>query len=178
MTFCAWLAVVGALLEIFGFALIATELLRAQWRELGTAGPFQFLVDVTRWIKRKYRKFFGKSVTHTVSVAAGTATATGRASARLGTEKTDPKERLRVLEENFKALDQEVTRHRAELDERIGKEAKVLRTALTALEIRTQAREEEDKQAFRASASLQWTGIGFFVLGAGVSAAANIVSCS
>lgn len=172
----AWLAILGAILEAFGFLLVAVELTRAQRRELGTAGPFQFLLTFGGWVRIRWRRLRGKMVTHEGSAAlAGTATVSGRGSARVGTESKEFADRIRVLEENFKQLDNEVAAHRQELDERIGKEAKAQQAALAEFRDQVQARAEKDREAFAKSAVLQWWGIALFVLGACVSAAANVV---
>jgi hypothetical protein len=73
MQLSALLAAVGALLEIAGFMLVAVELARAQRRELGTAGPFRFLITFTRWARRTYRKLTGKTITHEGSAHLGIA---------------------------------------------------------------------------------------------------------
>lgn len=178
MSLSALLAALGAALEISGFALVAVELVRTQRRELGTAGPFQFLITFTRWTERIYRKLAGRTITHEgAAELSGTLTAHGRASARLETQSKDPVERLRVLEENFKQLEAEVAQHRDELDDKIDKAVTAQREALAALETKLQAEADAEKKEFAASALLQWWGIGLFVLGAIASAASNIVGC-
>lgn len=173
------LAVVGALLEIAGFMLVAVELTRAQRRELGTAGPFQFLVTFTHWARRTYRKLTGKTITHEGSAhLSGTLKVSGRGSARLETQSEDPAERLRVLEENFRQLDAELAQHREELDAKIHKVSDGQRKALMTLEAKLQAEADAAREVFETSALLQWWGIGLFILGAAASAASNIVSCS
>lgn len=175
----AWLAIVGGILEISGFSLVAVELARAQRRELGTAGPFQFVVVFGQWVKRLYRRVTGKSIVHEASAhLSGIGTVTGRLSARTGTESEELDERMRVLEENFRQLDAEVTQHRSQLDAKIDKESEAHRKALAAFETRVQAQEAEARKAFATSAALQWWGIGLFVLGALTSAAANVVGAS
>lgn len=170
-----WLAIVGGALEILGFALVAVELVRVQRRELGTAGPFQFLVTTGRWIESRVRKLLGREKVREVSAtAAETIETADRVSARLGTESTDLGNRLRVLESNFTALDQEVTRHRSELDQKIQKESEKVRTEVRSLRAEMAAREAVAKDAFQTSATLQWWGIGLFVIGAICSAAANL----
>jgi hypothetical protein len=178
MPLSALLAALGAALEIFGFGLVAVELVRTQRRELGTAGPFQFLVTFTQWTRRVYRKVIGKTITHEGSgELSGTINLTGRATARLETQSEDPAERVRVLEENFKQLEAEVAQHRDELDSKIDEANRKQREAMTALEAKLQAEADAEKKAFETSALLQWWGIGLFVLGAIASAASNIVGC-
>jgi hypothetical protein len=175
----AWLAILGALLEISGFSLVAVELARAQRRELGTAGPFQFLLVFGTWARVRWRRLLGKSTVHEGSAnLSGTISLSARGSVRLGTESKDLAERVPILEENFKQLDNEVTDHRRELDERIGKEAEAQQTALAEFRDQVQARVDEERAAFASSAMLQWWGIGLFVLGACASAAANIAGAS
>jgi hypothetical protein len=170
-----WLAVVGGALEILGFAIVAVELVRAQRRELGHAGPFQFLVTGGRWIKYRIKKLFGKVETHEISAhLSGTSEMTGRGKARSGTESNELSERLRVLEENLAALDNEVDQHRQELDKRISKEAEALKAQIDALRADIEAKEAEAKEAFATSAVLQWWGVGIFIIGAMCSAAANV----
>ena len=124
----------------------------------------------------RWRRLRGKTVTHEASAAlTDTATVSGRVSARLGTESEEFADRIRVLEENFKQLDNEVAAHRRELDKRIGKETEAQQVALAEFRDQVQARAEEDREAFARSAVLQWWGIALFVLGACVSAAANVV---
>jgi hypothetical protein len=78
MPFSALLAALGAVLEISGFMLVAVELVRTQRRELGTAGPFQFLVTFTRWTKQAYRKLTGTTIAHEGAVElSGTLSVTG-----------------------------------------------------------------------------------------------------
>jgi hypothetical protein len=170
-----WLAIVGGALEILGFALVAVELVRTHRRELGTAGPFQFLVTAGRWIRFRVRKLLGEVKVHEGSAhMAGNVETGGTVSARLGTESPDLGERLRVLESNFALLDQEVTRHRSELDRKIEEEAEAIRTDVRSVRADIAAREAEAREAFKASAALQWWGIGLFVIGAICSAAANL----
>lgn len=170
-----WLAIVGGGLEIIGFALVAVELVRAQRRELGTAGPFQFLVTGGRWVKNRVRGLFGRTQAHEASAfGSGTSKATGRAKSRSGTESKDFGERLRVLEENLAALDKEVDLNRRELGKKIEEEAGLLRSDIADLRSDIAAKEAKEKEAFRTSAVLQWWGIGIFVVGAMCSAAANV----
>jgi hypothetical protein len=179
VSFPTLLAALGAALEIFGFMLVAVELVRTQRRELGTAGPFQFLVTFTRWTRQVYRKLTGRTITHEGAVElSGTLSVTGRASARLETQSNDPAERLHVLEENFRQLEAELTQHRDELEAKVDKSSNEQREALMALEAKLQAEADTAKKTFEASASLQWWGIGLFVLGAIASAASNIMGSS
>lgn len=159
--------------------LVAVELVRTQRRELGTAGPFQFLLTFTRWVRRSYRKLAGTRITHEGSAhLSGTLEASGRGSARLEIQSEDPAERLRALEENFRQLDAELARHREELDDKIDKASDEQRKALMTLEAKLQAEADAAKEVFETSTLLQWWGIGLFVLGAVASAASNVVSCS
>jgi hypothetical protein len=175
----AWLGVLGGSLEILGFALVATELVRAQRRELGTSGPFQPLLNWGFRIRIWWRKLRGKTVTHEMSThLSGTSKMTGRGSRRSGTESNALEDRVRVLEENFEELDGEVTKHRKELDDRIGRESEKLHGALGDFRNEVRSESERQKAAFADSANLQWFGIGLFVLGAAASAAANVVGAS
>ncbi len=172
----AWLAIFGAILEILGFMFVAVELIRAQRRELGTAGPFQFLLTFGGWVRIGWRRLRGKTVAHEASAAlTGTVSLAGRMSARMGTESDEVADRIRVLEENFKQLDNEVAGHRQELDERISNEAETQQAALAEFRNQVQTQAEKEREAFAKSAALQWWGIALFVLGACASAAANVV---
>jgi len=155
-----WLGAVGGVLEITGFALVATELVRAQRRELGHAGPFQFLLNWASGVRIWWRKLRGKTVTHEASAhVTGTVDVSGQLSARTGTESEALEDRVRVLEENFRQLDAEVESHRKELDDRIGKETDKLHGALGDLRGEVRAEAERQKAAFADSAKLQWLGI-------------------
>jgi hypothetical protein len=175
----AWLGIVGGALEIFGFALVATELVRAQRRELGHAGPFQFLLDLGSATRIWWRRLRGKTVTHETSAhLSGTTRLTGRGSRRGGTDSEALEDRVRVLEENFEELDGEVTKHRQELDVRIGEEAERVHGALGEFRDEVRAESDQQKAAFADSAKLQWWGIWLFVIGAAASAMANVVGAS
>jgi hypothetical protein len=179
LALAAWLGIFGGILEIAGFGLVAVELVRAQRKELGHAGPFQFILTWARWIRLRWRRLMGKSVTHYASatMTAG-GTISGRGKARAGTSSNDVADRLRVLEENFERLDNEVDRHRRELDARIDEETAAQQAALAEFRSRVETRESEERTAFANSAKLQWLGIALFVLGAMASAAANVVGAS
>ncbi len=175
----AWLGILGGSLEILGFALVATELVRTQRRELGSAGPFQFLLNWGLALRIRWRKLRGRAVTHEASAnLSGTVRATGRASARVRTQSESLEERVRILEENFKQLDAEVEGHRKDLDARIDEESEKQHASLSQFREQVAANEERSKAAFADSAKLQWWGIGLFVIGAAASAMANVVGAS
>lgn len=170
------LTVLGGTLEILGFAIVATELVRAQRRELGTAGPFQFLVVAGQRLRRGIRRLLGKTEVHEGSAHLnGKATITARGSARSDTQSKEVADRLRVLEENFARLDEEVDQHRQELDEKIDKTSGHLEAQIVALRASLEQKEQEENEAFATSASLQWAGIGVFILGVIASVTANLV---
>jgi hypothetical protein len=175
----AWLGIVGGVLEITGFALVATELVRAQRRELGHAGPFQFVLNWANWVRARWARLFGKPQNVTIHVPAAEAVAAGdRLSLRLSTESDDLAERVRVLETNLRRFGTEVEEQRAELDDRIGKEVTKLEDLIVQLRVDVDAQKEKDRLAFADSAKLQWLGIFLFVFGAGFSASANVVGAS
>jgi hypothetical protein len=171
----ALLGIVGGVLEIIGFALVATELVRAQRRELGHAGPFQFLLNT--WSRMK--GLFGEPEGATIQAPSADALAVGdRVSLNVSTQSEDLADRVRVLETNLRRLTTEVAEHREELDDRIGNESAKLEDRIVQLQSNIDARTEKDKLAFADSAKLQWWGIGLFVVGAAFSAAANVVGAS
>lgn len=176
MSIYVFLTILGGALEILGFAIVATELVRTQRRELGTAGPFQFLVIAGQRVRHGIRRLLGRTETHEGSAhLSGKATITGRGSARVGTQSKEVIDRLRVLEENFIQLDNELTQHRRELDEKIDKTSGHLEAQIVALRASLDQKEQEEKEAFATSASLQWAGIGVFILGVIASVTANLV---
>jgi hypothetical protein len=147
MSLYVFLTMLGGALEILGFAIVATELVRTQRRELGTAGPFQFLVVAGQRVRRGIRRLLGKTEAHEGSAhLSGKATITGRGSARAGTQSKKVVDRLRVLEENFIRLDNEVTQHRRELDEKIDKASGHLEAQIVAFKASLEQREKKRRK--------------------------------
>lgn len=107
----------------------------------------------------------------------GTGSLTAKLQVRSGRGKT-LEDHVAALEANFGCLDQEVDEHRRELDKAITDIRVELRKTREELERRREEREQEQKEILRASVSLQWWGIGLFVLGVLSSGAANLISCS
>jgi hypothetical protein len=179
MDSCVWLNLLGGLLEIAGFTLVAVELLRLERRELGTAGPFQFLVDSVGWVRRKVRRLLRREEVHEAKRVdlSGTAHATSSASARLSTGRPTLEDRVRVLEENFKQLAAEVRQHRLDLDQKIDRATARQEAALGQLREKIQEEKEREKQELKASLSLQWYGIFLFISGVAITVAANVFSC-
>jgi hypothetical protein len=174
-----WLGIVGGVLEITGFGLVAVELVRAQRRELGTAGPFQFLLTLGSRLSKRLRRLFGRDVT--IRVPLGVAEEVNiaeRLKLRLTTQSEDLAQRVKVLESNFKRLEEEWELDRQSLEGQITHEAERREKALNALRADIDSRRDEDREAFAGSARLQWLGIGLFVLGAIASAMANVVGAS
>ncbi len=171
-----WLAILGGLLEIVGFVLVAFELFRMQHRELGDPRVVEIAKSGSRRVQIVLRKLFRRTRTHTVGIELGTAYSIEEAL-KLKVRKVpgDTVElRLSALESNLADLDREVEEHRAELDQAIQSTAKEARERHTTLEQQQKEREAAQKEFLRGSVMLQWWGIRLFVLGAICSTAANI----
>lgn len=160
---------------------MAYELFRTQRREFGDPKPLRLLKASRSRAKRFFRKLFRRPTQFTDVGAelSGTYKLTGslKAQLRRGRGKT-LEEHVAALEENFALLDKEVEEHRVELDKAISDLGDELRETRAEFERQRQEREEEEKEFLRASVSLQWWGIGLFVVGTIFSGIANVTSCS
>jgi hypothetical protein len=177
---CIALNILGGVLEISGFMLVAYELFRTQRREFGTPKVIKLLLRAKDRVTWFVKKLFRRGKTHEIS-----ATLTGeshmsgsmRSQFRVGRGKT-LEDHLAALEKNFAELDKEVEQHRFELDKAVKDMADDLRAMRAELEQQRKEREEEEKEFLRASISLQWIGIALFVCGTIASVVGNVISCS
>lgn len=174
-----WLNIAGVFLEIAGFSLVAYELFRTQRREFGDPKPLKLIKALRARVKRFFRKLFRRprKVVEMSATLTGTASLTAKGLVRSGRGKT-LEDHVAALEANFARLDQEVDEHRRELDKEIAGVQGELRKTRDELERQREEREQEQREFLRASVSLQWWGIGLFILGVLSSGAANVISCS
>jgi chromosome segregation ATPase len=169
------------LLEISGFFLVAYELFRTQRREFGDPKALRLLNASRARVRGFFRRLLRRptQVTDLAADLSGSATLTGTLKAQLRRGRGETLEdHVAALEENFALLDKEVEEHRVELDKSIAELREELRETRAEFERQRQEREEEEKDLLRASVSLQWWGIGLFVVGTIFSGIANVVSCS
>jgi hypothetical protein len=177
---CIWLSILGGVLEITGFLLVAVELFRTQRREFGTPTPIRLFRQARDRVRIRIRRLLGRTKTHLGSgtlTAKVNLTASAKAQLRRGWGKT-LEDHVSALEKNLAELDREVEEHRAELDQAIKGVSDDLKAMRVDLEQQWKEREDDQREFLRTSVTLQWWGIGLFVLGTAISAVANVISCS
>jgi len=170
---CAGLTIAGGVFEIAGFFLVACELARIQYRELGEP-------VLVRRARARLRKLSRRSRDQTVKAGSAelraTATLRARGRARQGPG-TTLESRVDALEENARRLEDEIDEQNATFGGDIQELSAKLSLVQAELKEERRRGEKERKAALRTSVALQAWGTGLFVFGAILSVLGNTINC-
>src|ERR1044072_8395696 len=166
----SWLTIVGGAFEIAGFALVAYELYRIQRQEFGTP---EFIEKGVLWLRRIFRRPRDQTI-HARSSAV--ILGRGRTSVRI---RHGPgisvKERIEVLERNFKSLENEIHERIAEHNKSLDEVKSEVKDVRRELEQHQAEAEEKRKMTLQSSIAIQAWGTVLFAGGTILSVLGNVL---
>jgi hypothetical protein len=186
MTPCIWLNILGGVLEISGFLLVAVELFRTQRREFGTPKAAKLLIRSERSLVRSLRRLTlfrrpheaAKELESKPAYLTGL-TAAGRSNTSMELTAGPPTLEKRVwkLENELQKLSSQIAADRKKAMGDLDRLRDAQSKRLTSLEQTREEREERQREFLHTSVMLQWWGIGLFVCGTVASVLSNVISC-
>jgi hypothetical protein len=163
----AWI-IVGGVLQMAGFVLVAVDLARIQHREFG-------LPESLRRIQRLWRRLLRRPQVATIGTAEEINLVDELWLRQRRHRGQTLEDHVAALEINFQHLEKELDLHRERVEERLKGIQEELREAQAAWSRRQQEREQDDKMFLRTSIILQSLGIMLFVVGTSFSIIGSVV---